>query len=361
MKNLIHYLRTRLQRSIVIIFILVVLTIAGFLKLILDNNTDARLRSRLVNETNIITRTFEDITTTLAENEAAADDYMLTGEPLLLREIKTSQERIQNLLAQGTELVTDSIQGTRLSMLATLIEKKVTFQQTVTNSALLNKGIRARISYNTQKGISDDAIKQAMGLLMNRQSVLLQQRVHDTEFANRRSQVTVFTGTAILFVFITLILVRLNVDMARRKKAEQDIRNSEKKYRLLIEDAGVTIFTSDFSGKFTYVSGKCRALTGYSSEELTGQSFAMLVEPDWVTVVADEYKDQVRKLWEETTIEFPIATKNGQTKWVEQHAVLIFDELKSPIGYQCIVRDITEKRNQEDKSRNTEAVSLANW
>jgi PAS domain S-box-containing protein len=316
LKNLKRHLRTRLQKSIVIVFILVVLTIGGFIQLIHDNNADARLRSRLVNQTNSITEIFEDITTTLAENEAAADDYILTGQPLLFQKLKNSQARIQQTLARANELVDDSILRKRVALLTILIEKKMTLQQKFTPSVKTGKGINARISYIAGKRLGDEEIDMTMNLLMDRQSLLLDDRIRDTEAAHKRAQVTVFSGIAILFIFITLILFRLNTDIARRKQAEQDIRNSEKKYRLLIEDAGMTIFTSDFSGKFTYVSGKCRALTGYSTEELTGQSFAMLVEPDWVSVVADEYKDQVRKLWEETTIEFPIATKSGQTKWV---------------------------------------------
>jgi PAS domain S-box-containing protein len=345
----------------VIVFILVVLTIAGFIKLIHDNNADSRLRTRLFNQTNNITEVFEDITTTLVENETLAADYILTGEPVLLPELKNSQTRIKQTLSHANKIVQDSIQRKRLLMLATLISEKMNVQQVFANSVEKEKGITARVSYNNKKRPGEDEIYKTMALLMERQSLLSKHRMQDTELAQNRAQVTVFIGTAILFIFITLILLRLNTDITRRKQAEQDIRNSEKKYRLLIEDAGMTIFTSDFSGKFTYVSGKCRALTGYSSEELTGQSFAMLVEADWVSVVADEYKDQVRKLWEETTIEFPIATKTGQTKWVEQHAVLIFDEHKSPIGYQCMVKDITEKRNQDEKLREPEVVTASSW
>jgi PAS domain S-box-containing protein len=341
------------------VFILVVLTIAGFIKLIHTNNADAGRRAQMVIRTNEITQTLEDVTSTLGQNEAAANDYILTGTPVLLKEAEKAAARIPQNLRKAAYLIKDSVQSKNLSVLTTLIVEKLNFQKNFTASGNIETGITARANYNAEARARDNAINHTMGILMARQSVLLQQRILDSEAANTRSQQTVFTGTAILFLFITLILFRLNSDIIRRKKAEDDIRNSEKKYRLLIEDAGVTIFTSDFSGKFTYVSAKCRALTGYTSEELTGQSFEMLVERDWISVVADEYVDQVRKLWEETTIEFPISTKSGQTKWVEQHAVLIFDEHKSPIGYQCIVRDITERRNHEGKLRRIEPVALA--
>ena len=66
------------------------------------------------------------------------------------------------------------------------------------------------------------------------------------------------------------------------------------------------------------------------------------------------YLQQVRDQTSELTIEFPIITKDGDIKWVEQHSVILYSDQKNPIGYQCVVKDITEKRAQEEKIKESE-------
>jgi PAS domain S-box-containing protein len=150
------------------------------------------------------------------------------------------------------------------------------------------------------------------------------------------------------------IVVVLSVSSLKQKKRSPVIKKdpgASVEIMLPANESSATVFTSDLGGTFTFIGGQCHSLTGYTCEELTGKSFSMLIPEEWVSVVSDEYATQLRQLWKETTIEFPITTRNGQQKWVEQHGMILYDEHHSPIGYRCTVKDITERRQQDESSQ----------
>ncbi|MDE3214404.1 MAG: response regulator, partial [Bacteroidota bacterium] len=66
-----------------------------------------------------------------------------------------------------------------------------------------------------------------------------------------------------------------------------------------------------------------------------------------------------RNLIRETVLEFSIRTKYGDLKWVEQSAVLIMED-NVAIGFQCIIKDITERRQMEDVLRKYEVELVQN-
>jgi PAS domain S-box-containing protein len=122
---------------------------------------------------------------------------------------------------------------------------------------------------------------------------------------------------------------------------------SESKYRKLIENAAAVIYSTDAQGYIDLASDKATELTGYSTGELAGMHYSRLVDPEGLKMVADHYQEQVRSGTRETSLVFPIRTKGGERKWVEQQVVM---EIKgsAPAGFQCIVKDITlQKRIQE--------------
>jgi PAS domain S-box-containing protein len=138
--------------------------------------------------------------------------------------------------------------------------------------------------------------------------------------------------------------------MRRLNNAHKEIEAAEKRYRQLVEETSDTVYTIDLKGNFTYVNPSAEAITGYAENELLDMSFTRIIHPDWIERIQAFYLEQRNKLIPETSLEFPIITKNGETKWVEQtvNAVIKEDQL---VGLQATVRDETERKQAEEALR----------
>ncbi|MBI1292024.1 PAS domain S-box protein [bacterium] len=131
-----------------------------------------------------------------------------------------------------------------------------------------------------------------------------------------------------------------------REHARDELRQSEKRYRRMIEEAGDIVYTTDIPGKFTYVNPPIIRLTGYSESELIGHNCSMLVDDEWRATVRTFYLRQLRAREKESVYEFPIITKQGSRRWIEQTTTLLFEDGR-PNGFQSVVHDITERRDVE--------------
>ena len=131
-------------------------------------------------------------------------------------------------------------------------------------------------------------------------------------------------------------------------KANESLQLSEERYRKLVEEAGDVVYTSDYKGYFTYINPMSKKITGYSEKELIGKHFSEIIDPQWKEKVAKFYKEQFDNKIHETLFSFPITTKSGEKKWVEQ-TVIQFNVGGRVTGHQAIVRDITERKKVEDE------------
>jgi|GEM_PF-1642875 PAS domain S-box-containing protein len=126
----------------------------------------------------------------------------------------------------------------------------------------------------------------------------------------------------------------------------KDIRESEKKYRQIIEETSDFIFTTDFQGYCTYINPPGQRFSGYSEEKLIGTHFTDLIHAEWKEQVQLFYQKQIQEHVNETLLEFLMVNRAGEEKWVEQSITLITNgDLIT--GFQGIVRDKTDRKKVE--------------
>ncbi len=135
-------------------------------------------------------------------------------------------------------------------------------------------------------------------------------------------------------------------DITQRRVVEEALRDSETRYRQLIEEASDAIFTTGIEGRFTYVNPATESIVGYPSDELIGKHFTMVLDPYWSRLLQRFYYKQVTQKNPETILNFPIRTRSGDQRWVEQTVKLI---VQNGVVTQLsgIVRDVTSRHEAE--------------
>ena len=133
-------------------------------------------------------------------------------------------------------------------------------------------------------------------------------------------------------------------DITERKKAEEALRVSEEKNRLIIDNANEAI-TVIQDGLIKFINPKFSRATGYAAEELLLKPFMELIHHDDRQMTADYYFRRLKGEEVPATYQFKFLDKAGDTKWAEINAVL-FDWEGRPATLG-LLSDITERKQAE--------------
>ncbi len=148
----------------------------------------------------------------------------------------------------------------------------------------------------------------------------------------------------------------------RQIQNKDDISKQLDHYRQLVEDASAVVYRTNPMGYFSYFNEAAVQMTGYSREEISRMKFVDLIKPTWKRKVETYYVIQLQAQQRETVFEFPILTKQGEEKWVQQTVTLLFEQDQYQ-GAQAIVFDITLRKQAEqtlnEAKQAAEAASLA--
>lgn len=143
-------------------------------------------------------------------------------------------------------------------------------------------------------------------------------------------------------------------DISERKRAEQELRTSEERYRALVENARDIIYTQDLEGNYTSINKAGELLTGYTREEALTMNLMDTIAPE----CRDKAREMVaRKLAgeTETIYDLEILTKQGERVAFEVNTRLICQNGR-PVGVQGIARDITERKHLEARLRQSQKL-----
>ena len=138
-------------------------------------------------------------------------------------------------------------------------------------------------------------------------------------------------------------------DITERKKAEAALRESEEKYRNLVENLSEIIYILDEQARITYISPTIESIGGYTSDEVIGKRFIDFVH----TEDRDERPGQFQRILAAGSAEpteYRFIARDGRVVWVRTAARPVIREGRVT-GVQGVLTDITDRKQAEDALR----------
>jgi diguanylate cyclase (GGDEF)-like protein/PAS domain S-box-containing protein len=147
------------------------------------------------------------------------------------------------------------------------------------------------------------------------------------------------------------------VDVTAHQNMVVALAESERRFRLLAENASDLITSIDPHGIRTYVSPSCRSLLGYEPDELIGRPAIEIVYPGDRAHIGN----YLQSLFEQGdgTSEARFMHKLGGWVWFETRGRALYDDDGAIVELQVVARDVTERRSAEQTLRASEAAAVA--
>jgi PAS domain S-box-containing protein len=144
-------------------------------------------------------------------------------------------------------------------------------------------------------------------------------------------------------------------DISERKRAEEALKSSEERYRLVVDNANEAIVVAQ-DGMLKFFNSRAIEILGYSKEEMASKPFIELIHPDDQQMVAGRYMARLRGEELPSVYSFRVVDKTGNVRWVEISAVMFTWEGR-PATLNFLT-DITERRKAEEEKQRMEGQLL---
>lgn len=152
-------------------------------------------------------------------------------------------------------------------------------------------------------------------------------------------------------------LVGIGHDITSDVAGNKALKESEEKYRTLMESIPDGVYRSTPDGRFIEANKALVAILGYDNKE---ELFKVDIKKELYFDIKDRETAVLTEKFEEMAI-YPLRKKNGQKIWVEDHGWLKTDELGNVVYHEGVLRDITERYNfQVQLGQYTEQLKQAN-
>lgn len=138
-------------------------------------------------------------------------------------------------------------------------------------------------------------------------------------------------------------------DISERKAMEMSLKQSEEKFRLLVENSYDIIYTLSSEGFFLFVSPVWTVLLGHDANSVVGTSFREYVFETDIPICEAFLSDVISSGQPKSGVEFRIRDARGKLIWYTSSAVPFRDASGRIAGFYGIGRDIQEQRQLRDE------------
>ena len=157
-------------------------------------------------------------------------------------------------------------------------------------------------------------------------------------------------------------------DITHRKITEQALKESERRYRTIIENIEDGYYEVDLAGNYTFFNDAMTHIIGYTRDELMGMNNREYMDEYNAKQVFEVFNQVYLTGLATKALNWKLVAKDGSSRFIEVSVTLKRDLNSRPIGFMGIARDITDRRQYvktlearekelEKKSKNLEEVN----
>ncbi|TEU03453.1 MAG: PAS domain S-box protein, partial [Candidatus Aminicenantes bacterium] len=276
----------------------------------------------------------------------------LPGEKLrvlgILRDV-TKRKLAEKALHESEERYKTLVQTSPDAVTVTDLEGNITYVSEQTLHIHGFKNTKELIGKNTLVLIAPDEHERAM---KNLSKTLKVGYIKDVEYTLLKKDGTSFIGALNCAVIKDAegqpkMFIATTRDITERERAKEKIKESEERYKDLVEKAGVAILIDDKEGNVQYCNRKYADMFGYSLEEIGSKPIFSIVHPDDVERVRKFHKGRIQGKKVPSEYECKGITKDGNIVYMEIHADALQDN-GDIIGTRSYIWDITERKKVEE-------------
>jgi len=148
--------------------------------------------------------------------------------------------------------------------------------------------------------------------------------------------------------------VHIARDITKRKRAEEALRESEERYRIIIESIEDGYYEVDIAGNFTFFNDSLCEIMGYTRDELMGMNNRHYMDGETAKKVYQSFNKVYTTGKPDKGFEYETIRKDGTSRIVEVSISLTKDSEGQGIGFCGIVRDVTKRKQVEEALKESE-------
>ena len=149
--------------------------------------------------------------------------------------------------------------------------------------------------------------------------------------------------------------IRSGENFVVQKQADDALRESENKYRLLIENSHDIIYALDLQGVFTFASPSWKRILGQNNDAVVGHRFHEFVHPDDIPRCEKFLASLLETPEPLLSIEYRVRNVEGEWRWYSSNAAPVINADGTCTSFVGIGNDVTDRKRAEEETRRERA------
>src|SRR6185312_1644647 len=313
--------------------------------------------SQWVSHTHNVLAELEATASTLADAQTATRGYIITGQEVFLEPYRTAVPEVRVHLDRLKSLTSDNRdQQRRLAMLETAIDEKLGWLQQNIDLRKHQGFEAARQRVATGTGIRQmNQVRSIISEMKQEEEDLLKRRSRDFQTSTQETTLTFSCMILIEFLLLAVIYYLPRRDTAERKRASEALRESEDRFRRLIDGVkDYAVYMLDPAGRVASWNQGAERIKGYKANEIVGHHFSCFYPPEDVArgkpqrelqtaIDEDRYEEEGWRI-----------RKDGSRFWANVVIAALRGGDGKLRGFSKVTRDITEQKRAQELLQESE-------